>query len=182
MKKNQNLDLSVRVTYKDGSIKEYPNLEEASNDSGLSESALKIRANKSIGGSSSKKDRIHVQWLNEHTFRHFNAKKSRNKGKNYELTIIKELTELGYSNLSSSRQSSRAWDNAKVDIYDPDNQLSCYVQAKATANVPNISKINQEVGLTDKPLAIFWNKQNNSTIREEFVIIPKEYFYNLIKK
>ena len=45
----------------------------------------------------------------------------------------------------------------------------------------NISKINKEVGKKDKPLAIFWNKQNNSTIQEEFVIIPKSYFYNLIK-
>ena len=174
----QNLDTSLIATFKNGTTKQYSSLEEASTDTGLSISSIKIRANKpGCGG----KDKTTFTWCNEHTRKSFQAKKSRTKGKNYELQVIKELEQLGYSGLSSSRQSSRAWDNAKVDIYDSENVLDFYVQCKATANIPNISGINKDVGFKDKPLAIFWDKQNGSTIKEEFVIIPKDYFYKLIK-
>ena len=182
MKKNQNLNTAVRITYKDGSTQEYLSIEEASKASGLSESAIKIRCNKSRQGSTNKKDRISCMWIDDHTFRHYNAKKSRSKGNNYELRIIKELTELGFNGLVTSRSESRRLDDSKIDIVDTENVMDCYIQCKATANVPNISKINKEVGMKDKPLAIFWNKQNNSTVQEEFVVIPKEYFYKLIKK
>lgn len=121
-------------------------------------------------------------WVDDYTFRHYNAKKSRSKGNNYELRIIKELTELGFNGLVTSRSESRHLDDNKIDIVDTENVMDCYIQCKATANVPNISKINKEVGMKDKPLAIFWNKQNNSTVQEEFVVIPKEYFYKLITK
>lgn len=71
-------------------------------------------------------------------------------------------------------------DNAKIDIYDPDNSLSCYIQCKATTNIPSISKITEECNLKDKPLAIFWKQQNTSNKINEFVCIPKEYFYELL--
>ena len=58
--------------------------------------------------------------------------------------------------------------------------MDCYIQAKHTANTPSISKLNKEVGLKDKPLAIFWKVAN--TQNEEYVIIPKNYFYKLITK
>lgn len=180
-KKQRELDLSVEVTFKDGSQTIFNTLEDASNVTGLSINALKIRANKSREGSMNKKDKIHVRWINDTTFRSYQAKKSRGKGQNYELRIIHELEELGFKGLKSSRSENKNLDNKKIDIVDTLNCMDCYIQAKATANVPNISKINQEVGLKDKPLAIFWNKQNGSTIMEEFVIIPKSYFYNLIK-
>ncbi len=176
------IDTSVRITYKNGDSQEFPTIEEASTASGLSVSAIKIRCNKSRQGGSNKKDGITCMWLNDHTFRSFNARKSKVKGNNYELKVIKELTELGYEGLVSSRSENKRLDSAKIDISDSNNVLDFYVQCKATANTPSIVKINREVGKKDKPLAIFWNYQNNSTISEEFVIIPKEYFYKLIKK
>lgn len=182
MKKTQTLNTAIKVTYKDGHSEEYPSIEEASNITGLSISAIKIRCNKSRQGSSNKKDKITCMWLDDHTFRHYNAKKSKSKGHGYELKIIKELGELGYNGLVSSRSESRNLDDSKIDIADLNNSLDFYVQCKATANTPSIIKINREVGKKDKPLAIFWNYQNNSTISEEFVIIPKEYFYKLISK
>ena len=51
-----------------------------------------------------------------------------------------------------------------------------------------VKKINEEVGYKDKPLAIFWNIQEkkegnvNITSCGEYVIIPKEFFYQLIKQ
>ena len=182
MKKNQILNTSIKVTYKDGRSEEYPSIEEASNATGLSVSAIKIRCNKSRQGGSNKKDGITCMWINDHTFRHYNAKKSKSKGSNYELKIIKELISLGYDGLVSSRSESKRLDDSKIDVADPNNVLDFYVQCKATANTPSIVKINREVGKKDKPLAIFWNYQNNSTISEEFVVIPKEYFYKLISK
>lgn len=176
------LNTAVRITYKDGHSEEYTSIEEASNITGLSTSAIKIRCNKSRQGSSNKKDGITCMWIDDHTFRHYNAKKSRRKGDSYELKVIKELITLGYDGLVSSRSESKRLDDSKIDIADPNDVLDFYVQCKATANVPSIVKINREVGKKDKPLAIFWNYQNNSTISEEFVIIPKEYFYKLISK
>lgn len=176
------MNTAVRVTFKDGSIKEYNTIEEASEATGLSVASIKIRCNKSRQGSMNKKDKITCMWIDDHTFRYYNAKKSRSKGNNYELRIIKELTELGFNGLVTSRSESKRMDDAKVDIVDTENIMDCYIQCKATANTPNISKINKEVGKKDRPLAIFWNKQNNSTIQEEFVIIPKNYFYKLITK
>ena len=181
-KLEKQLNTAVKVTYKDGRVEEYSSIQEASEKSGLSEASIKIRCNKSRQGGSNKKDHITCMWVDDTTFRSYQAKKSKNKGNSYELKIIKELTELGFSGLKSSRSENRNLDNKKIDIADTENMLDCYIQCKATQNVPNISKINQEVGLTDKPLAIFWNKQNNSTIMEEFVIIPKNYFYKLIQK
>ena len=57
-RKQRELDLSVEITHKDGRKEIYPNLEKASEACGVSESALKIRANKSRQGSINKKDKI----------------------------------------------------------------------------------------------------------------------------
>ena len=72
------------------------------------------------------------------------------------------------------------YSNSKIDVVDTENVLGFYIQAKHTANTPSISKLNKEVGLKDKPLAIFWKVANVSN--EEYVIVPKDYFYKLIKK
>ena len=108
------------------------------------------------------------------------GKRIRRRGNAYELKIIKELTELGFSNLQSSRSASRALDNQKIDIYDPDNVLNFYVQCKASKNTPNLVILNKEVGKKDKPLAIFFNKADSMAKIKEFVCIPKSFFYQLI--
>lgn len=75
----------------------------------------------------------------------------------------------------------------KIDISDVDNVLPCYFQLKKTQTTPSIKKINSEVGKTDKPLCILWNIQQkkegniNITSAGEYAIIPKDFFYNLIK-
>lgn len=108
------------------------------------------------------------------------GKRVRKRGNTYELKIIHELTDLGFKNLSSSRSASKALDNQKIDIYDPDNELDFYVQCKASKSTPNLEALNKEVGRKDKPLAVFWNKQGTMSKIKEFVCIPKSYFYKLI--
>lgn len=174
------MNTAVKVTFKNGTSKEYSSIEEASQDTGLSITSIKVRCNKFREGSSNKKDKIHCMWIDSHTFRHYSAKRSKSKGNKFELDIIKELTSLGYTGLKTSRSESRTLDNAKIDVTDTENVLDFYIQAKHTANTPSITKLNKEVGLKDKPLAIFWKVANVQD--EEYVIVPKNYFYKLIKK
>lgn len=74
------MNLSVEITYPNNRKEIYVNLEQASLASGLSETAIKIRCNKSRQGSANKKDKIHCKWVDDTTFRSFQAKKSKSKG------------------------------------------------------------------------------------------------------
>lgn len=81
---------------------------------------------------------------------------SKSKGSAYERQIVNELKELtGNENISTSRASSKKLDDMKIDIHDEDGVLPCYIQTKKTQNIPQVKKINAEVGKVDKPLAIF---------------------------
>ena len=106
----------------------------------------------------------------------------------YERQIVKELKDLtGGENITTSRASSKQLDDMKIDINDEDGVLPCYIQTKKTQTTPSVKKINEEVGKIDKPLAIIWNIQEkkdgnvNITSCGEYAIIPKEFFYNLLK-
>ena len=114
---------------------------------------------------------------------------SKNKGNAYELQIVKELRELtGNDNIHTSRFASKKLDNMKIDIYDEENCLPCYLQLKKTQTTPSIKKINEEVGKINKPLCILWNIQEkkegntNITSQGEYAIIPKYFFYELLKQ
>lgn len=113
---------------------------------------------------------------------------SKNKGSAYERQIVKELKELtGNDDISTSRASSKKLDNMKIDINDESNILPCYFQLKKTQTTPSVKKINADVGKLDKPLCILWNIQEkkegnvNITSCGEYAIIPKEFFYELLK-
>lgn len=114
---------------------------------------------------------------------------SKRKGNNYELKIIKELTELGYDGLKSSRSESKSLDNDKIDIAqdrDAVNELEFYVQCKITKNTPNIEEIINSCPRKNKPLVIFWNKQINKEVNMasagEYIMLEKKYFYQLINQ
>ena len=113
---------------------------------------------------------------------------SKTKGSAYERQIVNELKELtGNENISTSRASSKKLDDMKIDINDEDGILPCYIQTKKTQTTPSVKKINDEVGKIDKPLCILWNIQEkkegnvNITSCGEYAIIPKEFFYTLLK-
>ena len=56
---------------------------------------------------------------------------------------------------------------------------------KATQATPQIKKLNEEVGLKDKPLVIFWNAQEAKDKKQvsvgEYCIVPKKLFYEMLK-
>ena len=114
---------------------------------------------------------------------------SKTKGSAYERQIVNELKELtGTENIYTSRATSKKLDDMKIDINDEDGILPCYIQTKKTQTTPSVKKINDEVGKVDKPLCILWNVQEkkegnvNITSCGEYAIIPKDFFYTLIKK
>lgn len=120
--------------------------------------------------------------MDEHTKRSYKASQSKRKGNGYELKIIHELTDLGFEGLKSSRSESKNLDNAKIDIADTMGVLDCYIQCKRTKNTPNIESISDACPYKDKPLVIFWNKESDNIHNNEYILMPKEYFYKLLIK
>lgn len=114
------------------------------------------------------------------------GKRNRQRGISYELKIIKELKEITKNeNLCSSRSESKKLDDYKIDIFDRDKVLPFYCQIKATQSIPQVKKINEEVGLKDLPLVIFWNAQEARDKKQisvgEYCILPKKLFYKLLE-
>lgn len=72
------------------------------------------------------------------------ASYSKTKGNRYEQQIAKELRELGFSGVKTSRSESKTVDNNKVDIIDTENRLPIQIQLKKTQNIPNYFKIRDE--------------------------------------
>lgn len=115
------------------------------------------------------------------------GKLARQRGHSYERQIVKELKEITKDEaLCTSRSESKRLDDMKIDIADPNNMLPFYCQIKATQATPQIKKLNEEVGKKDKPLVIFWNAQEARDKKQisvgEYCILPKEFFYTLLKE
>lgn len=113
---------------------------------------------------------------------------SRNKGHNYEQKIARELRELGYDGVVTSRSQSKRLDDMKIDLVDINNKLPFYCQLKCTSNIPNYFKIRSQCPLTDKPFVLFFNRQEvkdgqiNMSSVGELVMLDKSFFYELLKK
>lgn len=114
-----------------------------------------------------------------------NIKNSRRRGIAYEQQIAKELRELGFEGVVTTRSESKSLDDKKIDLTDPTNKLFFHSQLKRTQQCPNWFKIEAECPLKDKPFIIFWNAQvpTDKTFRSlgEIVMLPKSFFYELIK-
>lgn len=172
------LDTSVRIIYKDGSEIVYASLKEASEKTGLSETAIKIRCNKSRQGSCNKKDHITCMWVSDTTFRSYQAKKSKNKGSSWECELIKMFKEAGYEDCVTSRSESKILDNSKIDIVS--KSLPFYCQAKNLINTPSYFKISEECPLKDKPFVICWKKSDEQG--KAIAMVPIDFFLKLINR
>lgn len=173
--KKQELNTSVRLTYKDGHTEDFTTIEEASEISGLSIQAIKIRANKN----SIPKDGIACEWLDEHTKRSYRARKSKIKGKDLEYQIRDRLRAIGYEGCERSAGESKKLDNAKVDICDTTGKLPVNIQAKNYANTPNYFGIKEQCPDKSKPFCLCW-KKNTLTTDNTIYMIPDEFFYQLL--
>ena len=173
------LDLSVIITYKDGKEEIYPSLEVASKESGLTVAAIKIRCNKSRQGSCNKKDKINCRWIDDTTFRHYQAKKSKNKGSAFETEIVEKLKSIGYDDVCRAASESKKLDNNKIDI---SGSTECAFQAKHTQTLPNYYKI-REACTDERPLVLLWKKsaEENSISKGKLAIVDWDFFFTLLK-
>lgn len=114
-----------------------------------------------------------------------NIKNNKRRGSDYERQIAKELRELGYTEVVTSRSESKAMDDAKVDLIDKEGKLPFNAQIKRCIKYPNYIEIEKSCPLKDKPFVLFWNvqKATESTFRSEgeIVVLDKRFFYELIK-
>ena len=110
---------------------------------------------------------------------------SRTKGHNYETKIAKELRDLGFTGIVTSRSESKAMDDNKVDLIDKNNQLPCQIQLKCTQSIPSYFKIRSESTVENDSFVIIWSKQEKRQVNiisvGEAVIMDKNLFYKLIK-
>lgn len=171
------MDLSVIVTYPNGTIETFSDLKSVSEKTGLSESAIKIRCNKSRNGSASKADKIHCKWVNDTTFRSYQARKNKVKGSNWEYELRDMFKAIGYDDCVTSRGESKSMDNNKIDLIS--ESLPCYIQAKNLQNTPSYFNIEQECTLKDKPFCICWKKSDE--INKAIAMIPMNFFIELLK-
>ena len=171
------LNTSVKVTDKTGNSCVYENLQVASEMTGLTEQALKIRANKN----SIPKDGIRVEWVDPHTKKSYTSRRSKQKGNQLELDIVHKLNEIGY-NTCSSRAQNKALDASKVDIYDIDGNLPILIQAKCTQTLPSYFKIREECPIKELPFTMIWKKQDKDGGQSPgtVAIIPVEVLWEYL--
>lgn len=82
-------------------------------------------------------------------------KNNRRRGNTYETKIAKELRELGYDQVVTSRSESKSMDDKKIDLIDPTQKLPFYPQIKKTINTPDYFGIRKACPLKDKPFVVF---------------------------
>lgn len=113
-----------------------------------------------------------------------NLRRNKKRGNAYEVLISNELKELGFPN-KTSRAESKSLDDQKIDLVDMTGNMPFYAQIKNTIKTPDYFGIVKECPLKDKPFVIFWKKTKptESTFRSEgeIVMLPKAFFYDLIK-
>lgn len=83
------------------------------------------------------------------------SKYSKTKGSRYEQQIAKELRDLGFSGVKTSRQESKSTDDNKVDIIDTEGKLPLNIQLKKTLVAPQYFKIREESTVDPDTFVLF---------------------------
>lgn len=181
MGRGKELNLSCRATFKDGHSEDFETIELASESTGLSIASIKIRCNKK---GCSGKDGTSFEWLDEHTKKSFQAKKSKAKGSALEYEVVKRLKEIGYEGCVTAKGESKKVDNNKIDIIDTNHELGINIQCKHYANTPSYFTIRDQCNDKSKPFVVIWKKsaEEGSVSPGTIAMIPVELLYDLIKK
>ena len=175
------LNTSCKATFKDGTIKEFASIEEASESTGISIASIKIRCNKPGSGG---KDKTLFEWLDPFTKKHYQAKKSKNKGSAFETEVINHLKAIGYTGCVRAAGESKKADNNKIDIVDIERKLPVNIQCKNTQNLPNYFTIRDACTDKSKPFCLAWKKaaEGGSNSPGTVMIIPIDLFYEFLSK
>lgn len=114
----------------------------------------------------------------------------REKGHRYERQVINEINDLDKDyKVGSSRLLSTYMDGKMVDIVDyPDcaKKFPFHIQCKSVSKTISYNDLFENFEVHDKPFVIFHNFTKKSGSRfykvEEYVILKKKDFYDLIKE
>ena len=113
------------------------------------------------------------------------ANRNRTAGIKAELEIARELRDLGFDKVVSTRSESKRLDDLGVDLVQlphPEVPLPCYIQVKKTLDTPKEALTDVEL---EKPLVVIHQKVNKRGTRffteGQYVIMQKEFFYKLLK-
>lgn len=180
-RKTGNLNTSCKAIFKDGHEEIFNTIEEAADSTGISIASIKIRCNKK---GCKGKDGTAFEWLDEHTKRSYQAKKSKAKGSAFEYEVVKKLKEIGYEGCVTAKGESKRADSNKIDIIDMNGELPVNIQCKHYANTPSYFNIKEQCSDCSKPFVLLWKKSagEGSISPGTVAMIPIEYFYELIKK
>ena len=175
------MNTSCKATFKDGTIKEFASIEEASESTGISIASIKIRCNKPGSGG---KDKTLFEWLDPFTKKHYQAKKSKNKGSAFKTEVINHLKAIGYTGCVRAAGESKKADNNKIDIVDTERKLPVNIQCKNTQNLPNYFTIRDACTDKSKPFCLAWKKaaEGGSNSPGTVMIIPIDLFYEFLSK
>ena len=175
------MNTSCKATFKDGTIKEFASIEEASESTGISIASIKIRCNKPGSGG---KDKTLFEWLDPFTKKHYQAKTSKNKGSAFETEVINHLKAIGYTGCVRAAGESKKADNNKIDIVDTERKLPVNIQCKNTQNLPNYFTIRDACTDKSKPFCLAWKKaaEGGSNSPGTVMIIPIDLFYEFLSK
>lgn len=176
------MNTSVIATFADGNKQTFETIEDAAQELGMEVSSIKARANKPGSGAKSK-IKITFEWADPAVKKSKMAKRSKQKGNNFELEIIHRLRDIGYSGCVSSRSQNKMADANKIDIVDTNNELPVNIQSKYTQNLPNYFDIRDSCSDKSKPFCVIWKKagKNGEQSRGTVAVIDVEYFYKLLQ-
>lgn len=84
------------------------------------------------------------------------GKQNKVRGSNFERQIAKELRELGFTQVVTSRSESKSTDDNKVDIIDKAKQLpfDMQIQTKKTSSTPSYFGIREQSTVDNESFVI----------------------------
>lgn len=111
--------------------------------------------------------------------------RNRTAGIKAELQIAKELRELGFDKVVTTRSESKRMDDLGVDLIQLPNpilELPAYVQVKKTLAQPKFDLLDVKL---EKPLVVIYQRSRKKGSRfyteGEYVMMTKEFFYKLLQ-
>jgi hypothetical protein len=121
-----------------------------------------------------------------------NGKRNKSAGSNYERQVVNRLKDIGYSDVGTSRNNSRARDAAKIDVVncneDKNGRLPYNIQVKTLAKPAPYGKLLDEMPKDGPEINVIFHKQTkkaeNGRFYEkgQYAILKLDDFYAIIKR
>ena len=115
------------------------------------------------------------------------GKQNKQRGNNFEWKIAKDLRDLGFTQVVTSRSESKSTDDNKVDIIDKGKQLpfDMQIQTKKTSSTPSYFGIREQSTVDNESFVIIWSKTERKGEKMmtvgDCVMMDLKMFYKLIK-